>query len=129
MQWSADDHRAAVVSIEPLFRAGPDLVAGTFAHLASRPETAGLLGWEQHVGARRLEERRRFFTVWLARTLGVDTSDEFALYLWRDPPDSASCQSRHCSRPARRRCPIGSLNEAVTRGVPYIQRRDNPRRP
>jgi molybdopterin converting factor small subunit len=83
VQWGADDHRAAIVSIEPLFRAGPDLVAATYAHLASRPETAGLLGWEQHVDATHLEERRRFFTVWLARTLGVDTSDEFALYLFR----------------------------------------------
>jgi Protoglobin len=83
VRWGADDHRAAVASVEPLFRAGPDLVAATYAHLASRPETAGLLGWEQRVDATHLEERRRFFTVWLARTLGLDTSDEFALYLFR----------------------------------------------
>jgi molybdopterin converting factor small subunit len=30
-----------------------------------------------------LAERRRFFTVWLARTLGLDTSAEFADYLFR----------------------------------------------
>jgi molybdopterin converting factor small subunit len=30
-----------------------------------------------------VEERRRFLTIWLARTLGLDTSHELALYLFR----------------------------------------------
>lgn len=81
--WGEPDSLAAYRSIETLFRRGPELVVGTYDYLRSVPETAAILGWEEGVDERHLEERRRFFTVWLARTLGLDTSDEFADYLFR----------------------------------------------
>jgi molybdopterin converting factor small subunit len=83
VQWGADDQRAALATVDVLFRGGPELVAATYRHLAGNPVTAAVLGWEERVDEAHLEERRRFFTVWLARTLGLDTSDEFALYLFR----------------------------------------------
>jgi molybdopterin converting factor small subunit len=74
---------AASRSVEALFKRGPELVAGTYDYLLSVPETAAILGWDESVDPVHLEERRRFFTVWLARTLGMDTSDEMAYYLFR----------------------------------------------
>lgn len=65
------------------WRRRPELVAQTYDYLRHVPETAAILGWEESVDETHLEERRRFFTVWLARTLGLDTSDEFAHYLFR----------------------------------------------
>ncbi len=81
--WGQDQRAAAARSVEILFRRGPELVADTYAYLARTPETAAVLGWETQVDEAHLEERRRFFTIWLARTLGMDTSDEFALTLFR----------------------------------------------
>ena len=81
--WGPADRQAAARSVEALFRRGPELVADTYDYLRSVPETAAILGWEESVDAAHLEERRRFFTVWLARTLGMDTSDEMAEYLFR----------------------------------------------
>ncbi len=69
-------------SVETLFRRGPELVVDTYNYLSSVPETAAVLGWESGIDEAHLEERRRFFTVWLARTLGMDTSAEFAYYLF-----------------------------------------------
>ncbi len=79
---SANDKAAMSRSTEVLFRRGPELVVNTYDYLRSVPETAAILGWEDHVDEAHLEERRRFFTVWLGRTLGMDTGDEFALYLF-----------------------------------------------
>ncbi|HLB47837.1 MAG: protoglobin domain-containing protein [Chloroflexota bacterium] len=81
--WNHVDDAAASRSVETLFRRGPELVVQTYDYLRQVPETAAILGWEQSVDESHLEERRRFFTVWLARTLGMDTSDEFADYLFR----------------------------------------------
>lgn len=81
--WSEDDKAAAARSVEALFRRGPELVVQTYEYLRQVPETAAILGWETRVDEAHLEERRRFFTVWLARTLGLDTSEEFAHYLFR----------------------------------------------
>lgn len=81
--WGQADREAASRSLEVLFRRGPELVVGTYDYLRRVPETAAILGWEQGIDAAHLEERRRFFTLWLARTLGLDTSDEFARYLFR----------------------------------------------
>lgn len=80
--WSATERAAAARSVEALFRRGADLVVQTYDYLRQTPETAAILGWEQGADAAHLEERRRFFTIWLARTLGLDTSDEFADYLF-----------------------------------------------
>lgn len=83
VDWSEADRQAAARSVEALFRRGPELVEATYDHLARVPETAAILGWEEGPDPAHLEERRRFLTVWLARTLGLDTSDELALYLFR----------------------------------------------
>jgi molybdopterin converting factor small subunit len=58
-------------------------VVGNYDYLLQHHETAAILGWERHVDEEHLVERRRFFTVWLARTLGLDLSPEFARYLYR----------------------------------------------
>ncbi len=81
--WNEQTRQAAARSIEILFRRGHELVVNTYDYLRSVPETAAILGWEENVDEAHLEERRRFFTLWLARTLGLDTSDEFAHYLFR----------------------------------------------
>jgi molybdopterin converting factor small subunit len=77
------DKQAMARTAEALLRRAPEMVVGTYAHLQSFPETAAVLGWENGADEAHLEERRRFFTVWLSRTLGMDTSDEFARYLFR----------------------------------------------
>lgn len=76
------DKQAMAETIEVLFRRGPELVVGVYDYLRSFPETAAVLGWETEIDEEHLEERRRFFTLWLARTLGMDTSEEFADYLF-----------------------------------------------
>lgn len=64
-------------------RRATELVVETYDYLQSVPETASILGWEDGADEDHLEERRRFFTIWIARVLGLDTSDEFAMYLFR----------------------------------------------
>lgn len=81
--WSERDRQAAARSVEALFRRGHDLVVTTYDHLASMPETAAILAGPDGPDPEHLEERRRFLTLWLARTLGLDTSGELALYLFR----------------------------------------------
>ena len=77
------DKRAMSATVEALMRRASELVVDTYNYLLSVPETAAILGWESGADEAHLEERRRFFTVWLARVIGMDTSDEFAYYLFR----------------------------------------------
>jgi molybdopterin converting factor small subunit len=77
------DRQAMARTVEPLLQRAPELVIQTYNYLLSVPETAAILGWEQGADEAHLAERRRFFAVWLARTIGLDTSDEFAYYLFR----------------------------------------------
>lgn len=81
--WGDEERRAALRSVEPLMGAGRALVAAVYDHLARNPDTAAILNWQDGADPAHLEERRRFLTVWLARTLGLDTSDELALLLFR----------------------------------------------
>jgi molybdopterin converting factor small subunit len=81
--WGEPDRQAAARSVEALFQHGHELIVATYEHLASAPETAAILGGQDGPDPAHLEERRRFLTIWLARTLGLDTSDELALYLFR----------------------------------------------
>jgi len=76
------DFEAMLATVEPLFRRGPELVAGTYDYLLQNHETAVILGWENGANDKHLAERRRFFTVWLARLLGLDLSHDFARYLF-----------------------------------------------
>jgi molybdopterin converting factor small subunit len=80
---SPADKLAMSRTVEVLMRRAPELVADTYNYLQSVPETAAILGWEDGADEEHLEERRRFFTIWIARVLGLDTSAEFALYLFR----------------------------------------------
>jgi len=77
------DIEAMLATVEALFKRGQELVVGNYDYLLSQPETAAILGWEQGADPEHLAERRRFFTVWLARTLGLDFSDDFARYLFK----------------------------------------------
>jgi molybdopterin converting factor small subunit len=67
---------------ETLLRDAADFVVGAYDYLAAFDETASILGWEQGQDEAHLEERRQFFATWMARAIGVDLSDEFALYLF-----------------------------------------------
>lgn len=105
--WSKADRVAASQSVEAIFRRGPQIVEQTYDYLRHVPETAAVLGWEQGPDPAHLEERRRFFTLWLARTLGLDTSDEFAAYLFWAGKAHAGHGPRHIHTPAE--YVIGSL--------------------
>ncbi len=96
---SPTDKRAMSRTVETLMRRGPEMVVETYNHLQSFPETAAVLGWEGGADEAHLEERRRFFTVWLARVLGLDTSDEFAYYLFRAGQYHAGHGPRHIHVP------------------------------
>ena len=74
---------AMLATVEPLFKRGHELVVGTYEYLLQHAETAAILGWEGGADRGHLAERRRFFTVWLARLLGMDFSDDLAHYLFR----------------------------------------------
>ena len=78
-----DDKSAMVTTVEALLRAAPKLVEDTYHYLQSVPETAAVLGWEQGFDAAHLQERRRFFAIWVARTIGLDFGADFAMYLFR----------------------------------------------
>jgi hypothetical protein len=75
---TVEDKLAMSRTVESLLRKAPDIVINTYNYLRSVPETAAVLGWENGFDESHLEERRRFFTVWIARVLGMDTSNEFA---------------------------------------------------
>jgi len=77
------DLDAMVQTVEILMRHGTEFVAGAYDYLLHFPETAALLGWEQGADPAHLAERRRFFTVWLARVIGLDLSDDLARYLFK----------------------------------------------
>ncbi len=78
-----DDIAAMVATSEILLRNAADFVVAAYDHLRNLPETASILGWEQEVDEEHLAERRRFFAVWIARTIGIDLSHEFARYMYR----------------------------------------------
>lgn len=80
---SRAERAAMVETVETLFKRGHELVVDTYDYLLRNPETAAILGWEREPDLEHLAERRSFFTIWLARTLGLDFSDSLARYLFR----------------------------------------------
>lgn len=96
---SSADREAMAGSVEPLLLRATELVIKTYEYLRSVPETASILGWETGVDAAHLEERRRFFSIWVSRTLGMDTSEEFARYLFRAGQYHAGHGPRHIHTP------------------------------
>lgn len=83
LELSDADRQAMLATVEVLFRRGHELVVATYDYLLDHHETATILGWERGADRNHLAERRRFFTVWLARLLGMDLSDDLARYLFR----------------------------------------------
>lgn len=81
--WDDQARADASHALEILLQRARELVVAAYDYLRLVPETAAILGWEEAVDAAHLEERRRFFSLWLARVLGLDTSEEFAHYLFR----------------------------------------------
>jgi molybdopterin converting factor small subunit len=94
-----EDIQAMLATVEALFRRGYELVVGNYEYLLKNHETAAILGWEQGADPEHLSERRRFFTVWLARTLGMDLSHDFARYLYRAGQIHAAHGPRHIHVP------------------------------
>lgn len=68
---------------EPLLAHAADWVAAAYDHLSRFAPTAKALGWEGRIPEDELYLRRTFFSGWIGRTIGVDTSDEFARYLFQ----------------------------------------------
>ena len=93
------DIEAMLATVEPLFKRGHELVVGTYDYLLQNPETAAILGWEGGADQAHLAERRRFFTVWLARLLGMDFSADLARYLFRAGKLHAAHGPRHAHVP------------------------------
>ena len=75
--------RAMRLEAERLLEGAAAFVAGVYDHLSRHPGTAKALGWEGRVPEEELYVRRAFFGAWLARTIGVDTSAEFAREVYR----------------------------------------------
>jgi molybdopterin converting factor small subunit len=96
---SAADMEAMLATVEVLFKRGHELVVGTYDALLANPDTAAILGWEGGADATHLSERRRFFTLWLARLIGMDFSDDMAQYLFRAGKLHAAHGPRHTHVP------------------------------
>lgn len=110
------DKLAMSKTVETLMARATELVIDTYDYLQTVPETASILGWENGVDQAHLEERRRFFTVWMARVLGLDTSDEFAYYLFRAGKFHAAHGPRHIHvPPAYITTSIGMMGAAFAR--------------
>ncbi len=77
------DLAAMVQTVEPLLRHGSEFVAGAYDYLLRFKETAAILGWEGGADFAHLAERRRFFSIWYARVIGMDLSDDLARYLFK----------------------------------------------
>ncbi|GGN04421.1 hypothetical protein GCM10007092_18660 [Thermus composti] len=77
------EKRAMRLDAERLLAEAASFVAQVYDHLSRHPGTARALGWEGRVPEGELYLRRAFFSAWLARTIGVDTSAEFAREVYR----------------------------------------------
>lgn len=78
----ANEQAAMRATVDTLFQRGYELVVATYEHLQRFPETAEVLGWQDSADEAHLAERRRFFTLWLARTLSMDFGSQFGDYLF-----------------------------------------------
>ncbi|MBI5670297.1 MAG: hypothetical protein HZC41_20065 [Chloroflexi bacterium] len=87
-------------TVDVLFQRGYELVVNTYEHLQRTPETAEVLGWQTGAESAHLAERRRFFTIWLARTISLDLGADFAQYLFRAGQIHGGHGPRHIETPA-----------------------------
>jgi molybdopterin converting factor small subunit len=93
------DQEAMAQTVEPLFAHGLEVVTANYDYLQRVPETAAILGWEQGADPEHLAERRQFFTIWMARTLGLDLGTDFADYLFYAGKAHAGHGPRHIHVP------------------------------
>ncbi len=96
---NGEDLAAMAETVEILMRHGVEFVVGAYDYLLNFKETAEVLGWEHGADPEHLAERRRFFTIWLARTIGMDLSDDLARYLFRAGKYHAGHGPRHIHVP------------------------------
>jgi hypothetical protein len=87
-------------TVDTLFQRGYELVVATYDHLQHFPETAEVLGWQDGADEAHLAERRRFFTLWLARTLSMDFGTQFGDYLFYAGKVHAAHGSRQIETPS-----------------------------
>ena len=73
--------RRMYLDAEGLLERAADWIKAAYDALSRFPDTARALGWESRVPEDELRIRRTFFSAWMGRTIGVDTSREFARYL------------------------------------------------
>lgn len=93
--------RAAMqATVDTLFQRGYELVVATYDHLQRFAETAEVLGWQEGADESHLAERRRFFTIWLARTLSMDIGSQFGDYLFYAGKVHAAHGPRHIETPS-----------------------------
>ena len=93
------DLDAMAGTVEILMRHATEFVVSAYDYLLHFKQTAEILGWEQGADPAHLAERRRFFTIWLARVLGLDLSDDLAHYLFRAGKYHAGHGPRHIHVP------------------------------
>ncbi|MEZ4629787.1 MAG: protoglobin domain-containing protein [Deinococcales bacterium] len=93
------DKTAMTASVDILLKHAHELVVAVYDYLLSHQETAALLGWEKGQSSNQLAERRRFFSLWLARMLGLDLSDDFAHFLFKVGKVHAGHGPRHIHIP------------------------------
>ena len=93
------DLDAMAGTVEILMRHATEFVVSAYDYLLHFKQTAEILGCEQGADPAHLAERRRFFTIWLARVLGLDLSDDLAHYLFRAGKYHAGHGPRHIHVP------------------------------
>lgn len=94
------EKQAMLQTVDTLFQRGHELVVGVYEHLRNFPETAEVLGWQIQLDEVHLAERRRFFTIWLARTLSMDYGSQFADYLFHAGKVHAAHGKRRIETPS-----------------------------
>ncbi len=97
---TAAEKSAMQATVDTLFQRGYELVVATYDHLQRFPETAEVLGWQEGADETHLAERRRFFTIWLARTLSMDFGSQFGDYLFYAGKVHAAHGPRHIETPS-----------------------------
>ncbi len=105
-------------TVEPLLRHANEMVVATYDHLLATRETAAILGWEHGPDPEHLAERRRFFAIWLARTLGLDFGDDLARYLFHAGQLHAGHGPRRVDVPDR--YVTGSIGLVISAFAGYI---------
>ncbi len=106
-------------TVDVLLQHAYEMVVATYEYLQRVPETAAILGWDHGVDEAHLAERRRFFAIWLARTLSIDLGTDFAGYLFHAGQMHAGHGPRHIHTPAR--WITGSMGLVLGAFAGYIQ--------